>query len=145
MNRKKAYTLLETITVIFILLCIFCGGVTLYKSGKNIKNGILMKKYTYEIQNIITFGKCVCRDKGKVGKITIDTSRNTIRFMEGYDGIERVIKIPKDFIVTPKINYYISEEGKIKGSNTIRIADKNKKINEITIKTGVDTITIYEN
>ena len=142
MKKTQGYTFIEMLVSMFLILCILSCGLKFYKTGKSIKNILMIKKYTYEIQNLLSYGKSVCREKKKTGKVLLDSKRNIIRFVEGFDSIEKTVIIPKQFKVFPNFTYYILEDGRINGSNTINIMDENNVCHKITIKTGVDTITI---
>ncbi len=144
MKKAEGYTLIELVVSIFIILSIASCGVKFYGTAKSIKNSIQIKKYTYEIQNLLSYGKSICREKKKTGKIVLDNKTNTIRFIEGHDSIEKTVTVPKEYKIFPYFRYYILEDGRINGSNTINIMDEKNICHEITIKTGVDTITIKE-
>ena len=100
--KRKGFTLIETMVTIFILTILFSIGTSLNKFGINLSSDMKNTAYGYEIQNILTYGKAVYREKNKYGKITIDPKKNEIRFIEGTDKIEKILNIPKDISMDGK-------------------------------------------
>ena len=143
--KKDGFTLIETMVSIFILTILLSVGISQSKFGNNLEHGMEKAAYVYEIQNLLSYGKAVCREKNKYGKIVIDSSRNEIRFIEGWDNIEKIIKLPEEIII---INRYksisITSDGKIAQGFTIELIDKYREKQDITISVGVDLITIKE-
>lgn len=141
--KKQGFTLLEIIISIFILIILFSVGVALNKWSKSLSLDIRYTGYTYEMQNLLSYGKAVCREKNKYGKITVKANKNEIRFVEGWDGIEKVINLPKDIqIISEDISMLVTPDGKISKGGTIKIKDKNGERQDITIGVGVDLIVI---
>jgi len=143
--KKDGFTLIETMASIFILAILFSVGISESKFGNNLAYGMEKTAYVYEIQNILSYGKAVCKEKNKYGKIVIDSSKNEIRFIEGWDNIEKIVKLPEEIII---INRYksiqITSEGKIAQGVTIELIDKYREEQDITIGVGVDLITIKD-
>jgi hypothetical protein len=101
--------------------------------------------YVYEIQNILTYGKAVCREKNKYGKITIDPKKNEIRFIEGTDKIEKILNIPKDISMDGKYkSILITPDGKISKGTSIVLIDNYRERQTITVGVGVDYIAVKD-
>ena len=143
--KKYGFTLIETVVSIFILTILFSVGVSLSKLGSNLLHDMENKAYVYEIQNLLSYGKAVCKEKNKYGKITVKSSRNEIRFIEGWDNIEKIINVPKEIkIINNDISVLITPNGKISKGTTIKLIDKYGERQDITIGVGVDLIDIKD-
>ena len=143
--KKDGFTLIETIISIFILTVLFSVGISQSTFGNNLVYSMEKTACVYEIQNILSYGKAVCKEKNKYGKIVIDSSKNEIRFIEGWDNIEKIVKVPKEVTMVLKIkSILISSEGKIAQGNTITLVDKYMEKQDITISVGGDLITIKD-
>lgn len=143
--RKSGYTLIEIIASLFILLVIFSLVISLSKLGRNIKNDVKENGCIYEIQSLLTYGKVVCKQKDKYGKITITSSKKQIRFVEGWDGIEKIINLPEEIkIISNDVSIYINPNGRIVQGTTIKLIDNNGERQNITIGVGVDLIVIKD-
>ncbi|WP_297422210.1 prepilin-type N-terminal cleavage/methylation domain-containing protein [Clostridium sp.] len=141
--RKQGFTLLETIVCIFILIILFNVGIALSKWSNSLSSDIKYSGNVYEIQNLLTYGKAVCREKNRYGKITVKSSKNEIRFVEGWDNIEKVINLPSEIkIISEDISALVTPEGKINKGATIKLLYKNGERVDITIRVGVDLIVI---
>jgi len=143
--KKDGFTLIETTVSIFILTVLFSVGMSQSTFGNNLAYSMEKTACVYEIQNILSYGKAVCKEKNKYGKIVIDSSKNEIRFIEGWDDIEKVVKLPKEIIIVNKYkSIQITSEGKIAQGITIQLIDKYRERQDITISVGVDLITIKD-
>jgi len=143
--KKDGFTLMETIISIFILTVLFSVGISQSTFGNNLVYSMEKTACVYEIQNILSYGKAVCKEKNKYGKIVIDSSKNEIRFIEGWDNIEKVVKLPTEIIIVNKYkSIQITSEGKIAQGITIELIDKYRERQDITISVGVDLITIKD-
>ena len=141
--KKYGFTLIETVVSIFILTILFSVGISLNKFGSNLSDDMKNTACVYEIQNILSYGKAVCRDKNKYGKITVDSRKNEIRFVEGADKIEKIINLPKEIsIVDRYTSIIITPSGKISNGTTIDIVDEHREKQDITIGVSVDLIVI---
>ncbi|AGX43678.1 type II secretion system protein [Clostridium saccharobutylicum] len=139
---KNGFTLIETIVSIFILIILSGICLTLYKFKNNLEVDMKDTAYVYEVQNLLSYGKAVCKEKNNYGKITVNGKINEIKFEEGWDGIEKKIVLPSELkFISNNINLVITPEGKIEKGNTIIILDKFKKKHFITIRVGVDSIS----
>ena len=143
--KKYGFTLIETVVSIFILTFLFSIGISLSKLGSDLSHDMDNTAYVYEIQNLLSYGKAVCKDKNKYGKITVKSSENEISFIEGWDNIEKIIKLPQEIkIINNDISVLITSSGKISQGNTIKLIDKYGQRQDITIGVGVDLIVIKE-
>jgi prepilin-type N-terminal cleavage/methylation domain-containing protein len=143
--KKYGFTLIETVISIFILTILISVGLSESKFGNNLAYVMEKTAYVYEIQNILSYGKAVCKEKNKYGKIVIDSSKNEIRFIEGWDNIEKIVKLPAEIIIINKYkSIQITSEGKIAQGITIELIDKYREKQDITIGVGVDLITIKD-
>lgn len=143
--KNYGFTLIETVVSIFILSILFSVGLSLSKLGNTLSRDIENTAYVYEIQNLLSYGKAVCMDKNKYGKITVKYRKNEIRFIEGEDNIEKIIKLPEEIkIINNDISVFITPDGKIAQGNTIKLVDEYGQRQEITIGVGVDLIVIKD-
>ena len=143
--KKYGFTLIETVVSIFILTFLFSIGMSISKLGSDLSHDMKNTSYVYEIQNLLSYGKAVCKDKNKYGKITVKSSENEISFIEGWDNIEKIIKLPQEIkIINNDISVLITSSGKISQGNTIKLIDKYGQRQDITIGVGVDLIVIKE-
>ena len=78
MIRKRGFTLIETIASISILLIFMSISISMYKLKASLESDINVTDYIYEIQNLITYGKSVCKEKENYGKIIVSTKDNNI-------------------------------------------------------------------
>lgn len=143
--KNYGFTLIETIVTIFILTILFSVGVSLSKFGSNLRHDMENSAYVYEIQNLLSYGKAVCREKNKYGEIIVSSNKNEIKFIEGFDNIEKTVKLPKEItIVNRYICILITPDGKISRGTTIELIDKHRVKQDITIGVGVDLIIIKD-
>lgn len=143
--KRKGFTLIETMVSIFILTILFSVGASLNKFAINLSSDMKNTAYVYEIQNILTYGKAVCREKNKYGKITIDPKKNEIRFIEGTDKIEKILNIPKDISMDGKYkSILITPDGKISKGTSIVLIDNYRERQTITVGVGVDYIAVKD-
>lgn len=143
--KNYGFTLIETVVSIFILTILFSVGVSLSKLGSSLSQNMENTAYVYEIQNLLSYGKAVCTEKNKYGKITIKSSENKLRFVEGWDNIEKIIELPKEIkIISNDVSILITPNGKISKGTTIKLIDKYRERQDITIGSGVDLIDIKD-
>ena len=143
--KKYGFTLIETVVSIFIITILFSVGISLSKFGSNLSHDMENTAYVYEIQNLLSYGKAVCMEKNKYGKITVKSSENKLRFIEGWDNIEKIINLPKEIkIISNDISVLITPDGRISQGNTIKLIDKYGQRQDITIGVGVDLIVIKD-
>lgn len=143
--KKTGFALIETVVSMFILTVLFSVGVSLSKLGNNLSADIKNIEYVYEIQNLLSYGKSVCSEKNKYGKITVKSSKKEIRFIEGWDNIEKVINLPTEIrVISSDISVLITPNGKISKGSTIKLIDKYGRRQDITIGVGVDLIVIKD-
>lgn len=140
--KKNGFTLVETIVTIFILIVLFTVTISLGKMGRNLRKNIEDNGYIYEIDNLLIYGKAVCKQKSKYGKVSVNGT-NQIRFVEGWDNIERIVNLPKELkIVSKDLNLFIDPNGRITQGTTITVINDNGEREDITIGVGVDQIVI---
>lgn len=152
--KKHGYTLIEIMVSIFILTVLFSAGMSQSKFANNLVHDMEKTDYVYEIQNIISYGKAMCREKSKYGEIIIDYKKKEIRFIEGWDNIEKIIQLPQEVKIIPdekstsidskEKKILIDPEGKIKVSTTITLVDKYMEKQYVSIGVGGDLVTIKE-
>lgn len=143
--KKSGFTLIETIASLLILTILFSVVISLSKFGSNLSADMKNAEYVYEIQNLLSYGKSVCSEKNKYGKITVKSNKNEIRFIEGWDNIEKIINLPPEIkIISNDISVLITPNGKISKGNTIKLIDKYGRRQDITIGVGVDLIVIKD-
>lgn len=143
--KRDGFTLIETIISVFILAILFSVGISLNKLAINLSSDMENTAYVYEIQNILTYGKAICREKNKYGKITIDPNKKEIRFIEGTDKIEKTLKIPKNISMDGKYrSILITPNGKISRGTSIVLIDNHMERDTITVGVGVDYIAVKD-
>lgn len=143
--KKYGFTIIETLVSIFILTILFSIGISLNKFGRNLAYDMKNTSCVYEIQNLLSYGKAVCREKNKYGKITVDSRKNEIRFIEGVDNIEKVINLPKEISIKDRyISILITPNGKISKGTTIELIENYREKQDIIIGVGVDLIVIKD-
>lgn len=143
--KRKGFTLIETMVSLFILSILFSIGTSLNKFAIHLSNNMGNTACIYEIQNILSYGKAVCREKNKYGKITIDPKKNQIRFIEGADKIEKIVNIPRDISMDGKYrSILITPKGKISKGTSIELIDNYRKRQIITVGVGVDYIDLKD-
>lgn len=143
--KKNGFTLIETVVSMFILSILFSVGLALSNFGNNLSADIKNTDHVYEIQNLLSYGKAVCSEKNKYGKITVKSNNNEIRFIEGADKIEKIINLPTDIkIISNDISVFITPYGKISKGFTVKLIDKYGRRQDITIGVGVDLIIIKD-
>jgi prepilin-type N-terminal cleavage/methylation domain-containing protein len=141
--RSDGFTLIETMVSVFILTILLSVGISLSKFARNVSKNMDNSEYIYEIQNLLSYGKAVCRERNNYGKITVMASKNEIKFVDGWDSIEKTVCIPKEIkIISGDINILVTPDGKISRGNTIKIIDNCGVKQDITIGVGVDLISI---
>jgi prepilin-type N-terminal cleavage/methylation domain-containing protein len=139
MMKRQGFTLIEIIVSIFILTILFSIDISLRKLSNNLSYNMKGIGYTYEIQNLLSYGKAVCREKNRYGKITITASKNEFRFVEGWDNVEKIIDLPKGMkIISNDVSLMITPNGKITRGYTIKIIDEQGERHDIVITVGVD-------
>lgn len=142
MRKKNAFTMIETIAGIFIMMIIYSVSFSFVKIQKEMLRSYELKKFTYEIQNILSLSKSICRAEKCYGRIKVSRADNSVTFINMKNNVSYSVKCPADYKIQSNFSYNISRDGIIKGSNTIFIMDDDNKSYEISIKTGVNTITI---
>jgi len=145
--KKYGFTLIETIVSIFILTILFSVGVSLSKFGRNFINDMENTAYVYEVQNLLCYGKAVCKEKNKSGIITVNVNENNICFEETWDNVEskKIINLPKEIrIFAQNKSAKIDRDGKVTQGNTIILLDSYGEKQKITIRVGVDLIVIND-
>lgn len=146
--KRKGFTLIETMVSLLILSILFSIGTSLNKFAINLSNNMGNTACVYEIQNVLSYGKAVCREKNKYGKITIDPRKNQIRFVEGADRddkIEKILNMPSDLSMDGKYrSILITPKGKISKGTSIELIDNYRRKQIITVGVGVDYIDLKD-
>lgn len=143
MTRKSGFTLIEIIISIFIITILFGIGTSINKWKSSLSSDMKYSGYVYEIQSLLSYGKAICKEKNRYGKVTVKSNKNEIRFVEGWDNIEKIIALPKEIrIISEDISVLITPEGKISSGSTIKLLDSKGERQDITIRVGVDSIVI---
>lgn len=140
--KNKGYTLIEVIVSLFVLTILFNLSLSISKFNNRISNDIRNDSYIYQIQSLLSYGKAICKEKNKYGKLTVNTQSNEVRFIEGADKIEKIIKLPDGLKAIKNITLMINPDGKIETGNTIMLIDKQGERHDLTIRVGVDMIVI---
>lgn len=134
---------MEVLISISILTILLGTGLSIGKFGNMLKDDISYTSDVYEIQNLLSYGKAVCKYKKQNGKITVESKKNKITFIEGFDNIEKVVYLSENIkIISNDINLAITEDGKITRGTTLMLLDKHRERRAISIVVGVDQINI---
>lgn len=142
--RKSGFTLMEVIVSLFILTILFGTGMSLSKLGRNIYYHIIIEGYVYEVEDLLSYGKAICKKNNQYGKINTNTQTNEITFIERWDNIEKTVVLPKEIKLQKSLTLFINPEGKLEQGNTITLIDKFGSNHDISIRVGVDLIVIKE-
>lgn len=145
MMKRPGFTLIETMVSIYILTIVLFTGISLSKFGLSMNSQMKNSEFIYEIQNLVSYGKAVCREKNKNGKIAIELSENQLRFVEGWDGIEKIVKIPKEIeMYSTYKNIWINPYGKISTGGRMELKDKYGRKTVIKVDVTTDDMNIYD-
>ena len=145
--KKCGFTLIETVVSIFIITILFSTGVSLSEIGNKLSHDMKNTAYVYEIQNLLTYGKAVCMETNKSGKIIINSSENNIYFIDAWDNVEskKTVDLPKEIrILAKNKSMKIDRDGKITQGNTITLLNNYGERQDITVGVGVDLIDIKD-
>ena len=145
--KKCGFTLIETVVSIFILTILFSTGVSLSEMGNKLSHDMENTAYVYEIQNLLSYGKAVCMETNKSGKIVVNPSENNIYFIDTWDNVKskKTVDLPKKIRIFAKNkSIKIDRDGKMTQGNTITLLDNYGERQDITIGVGVDLIVIKD-
>ncbi|MBW6410928.1 prepilin-type N-terminal cleavage/methylation domain-containing protein [Clostridium weizhouense] len=141
--RKKGFTLIELVISIAIITIIFAVSISLSKMNSRIYNDIRYESLLYEIEDIISYSKAYCKNNNTSGEIQIDNKLNEISFSQNDDKKIKKVTLPKDINLIVKNEILnIGSNGHIKNGLCISVEDKYHECYDITIRVGVDLVTI---
>ena len=80
MNKMRGFTLIETIISVFILTLVFTTVTSLGSMKNNIEKQIEYDSDIYEIQNLLTYSKALCKKDNSKGHILINAKNEDIYF-----------------------------------------------------------------
>lgn len=152
--KKRGFTLIEIITVLFILnTLIFLGGFTI-KGMIAVREDIKFESLVYEIKDLISYAKLYSSKHNLRSSIHIDGKQNSIKmYIENpTESFLRKIAIPKDVALIGNFSNIfekiqkikIKDNGYISTAGTLKIKHKNGEEYKITITVGSDLVTVYE-
>lgn len=142
---KKAYTLIELIIVMAIILVLLLPSINIANSINNAINRAEAIVFCNELSNMISYGKFYCMKNRSYGEIEINKSVGKVSFKDKKQGG----KIIKSIYLNSKYKFStvcilkINNLGHI-DSDTIQILDSDGNVYKVAISTGVDTVNIYE-
>lgn len=142
-NKKKGYTLIELIVVVFIL-CILAGISSLSFNIMNSTINTLKVNYAInDITNFLSYSKYYCKNNNVNGVIFLRKEGN-MELKSVYNNItsSEKISLPKGLKFTTNYQINCNSDG-VLSSDTIYFYDKDNKGYKITISVGVDTINCY--
>lgn len=150
-KSKKAYTLIELICVIAILMVTASMGVICIRNYNNIKNQVEVKAFSNEILTFISNARYYCKGEKIEGEIFANPNLNSIVFYKNQVKGEIVDKLdsPRDFklkaIQLPHGEIDIGEDGMINERGfSIIYYDRNNKLHKITVSVGDWSMRIEE-
>lgn len=146
MNKAKGFTLIETIISVFIVTLLFTAVTSLGSMKNNIEKQIEYDSDIYEIQNLLTYSKALCKKENSKGHIFINGKAEEIYFYHALGGSAPVRKIKlscNSDCLGEGMNLYLSDKGKITSGNTINIKN-DEELQKITIGVGIDTVRVKE-
>ena len=144
---KKAYTLIEvlvSIAVMLILFSIVTGSSSFYFK---IKKEIEISQFLYEAEETLSYGKNYCINKNTSGSFyTCKNGEQEYIVFNAVDGEKKEVVIPKSIKVKKDYTedyqtYYINTDGVIESATLKFIDDLNSEW-DITIRPGGNVITI---
>ncbi|GAB6170342.1 hypothetical protein JCM1393_28020 [Clostridium carnis] len=151
MKRKRGFTLIELVVVLFIIGTLLTVGIKFITSISKAKSDVEFTSYIYEVRQLLSLGKSFCRKYGVTGDIAMSLDKKTFVLSAGGSkiNITKEIKFPSYINVGNNFKgniIKIDESGFITTPGTINMVnkrDKNKLI-EISIGVGNDIIGVKE-
>ena len=140
---KKAFTVIELITVMAISLILVSLGSSLMKVLMSPIDNIKLNGAVCEVSNMISYGKYYWRNKNEVGRLVINDSKNTIAITDYTYNPVKVLELPKEVWFISDYDIKITSAGHLALSLSIYVVEDNEKY-RIAISTGVDTVNIYK-
>lgn len=148
--KKKAFTIIEVLASLFIMMILLSLGVKVGRTIINIKNKIIINNLAYEIKDTLSLSKAYCKRVKEKGRIMIDSKGKYIIFST--ESIEnkpiKSINMPEGYTVHKSFGsnvwIMITADGYISTAGTITVKENGKDKLKITIAVGNDIITINE-
>ena len=148
---KKGFTLIELVVSMSILMIIFSLGMGSYKIYKSIYRDIEINQNLYEIEDTLSYGEIYCKNnkvdcvffikQGDLGVIVgiKDRLNKKIRSTQ----LSNSLKFDENNVNLDQMILNINSNGKIQ-PGSIKLKDINGKKYELTVRVGVNLITIWE-
>ena len=140
-NYKKAFTLLELLISISIIIVVF----SLSFRGKKILDATInnIKAHTAvsNMCDFLSYSKFYC-NKNNSSVIINCRNKGYAEFVDPSKKFSKKLKLPKGFNFITNYSINCSNEG-VLSSGSIYICDSYNNFYKITISVGVDTINVY--
>lgn len=141
--KSKGFTIIETVISLFIALIILTYSSSERTFDKNIYRDIESDGFIYEVYDFITYSRLKCRSENKSGSIIVSPSDNKIYYKIGGSTTMESIKAPDSISLSGKrITIPIREDGRLNKAETILFQDSFNRTRKITIRVGVDYISL---
>lgn len=147
MKKKSAFTILELMVSMLIIVIIMGCGLKLINSFQIIKEKEGINNSIYEIIDVFSYAKGYCRKNSEIGYVRINEKNKSIEFTPSiYNTKLKEVYMPKDVILVSNFSggnrIKVSESGYITSAGKIEIRYKKKVVSTITISAGNDIINI---
>lgn len=141
--KKKGFTMIEVIVSLSIILIIFSCSISKNSFDKNIYEDIEDNGFIYEVHDFITYSRLKCIKEKKRGEIVISPSDNKIYFKIGTSQDMEFLKLPSGIKIASGRNIIpLSNNGRLNKADTIVFQNSFNELRKITIRVGVDYISL---
>lgn len=143
--NKKGFTVLETIAVLFIILILLSGVVSIGSFESKIYKDIECEGFLYEVHDLITYAKLKSKSENKAGSIIIAPYKSSVYYTYNNSETSKRIVVPNGIKVFCKEPFIpINSSGRINKAGSIEIQNYFNELKSIKIRVGVDYINLND-